>query len=181
MFGDVGDPGSPLIPARAISSSIWPWPTLIPRPRVVRHGPDWDDLLGMWRSTKLFLAHPKAIAAVGRECNKRGLYPDLVEVDGHRVPVWRGCRCSHAARSRSATPRPPRSLAIRTGEQDQGVIGLHQTGLPDEYEPSLNVRFKGIDDQSIISYLISCYYPAAVLVPDAIGILDNVLVARHAD
>ncbi|MEV0295362.1 family 2B encapsulin nanocompartment shell protein [Nocardia sp. NPDC050710] len=142
---------------------------------------DMDELLSMRRSTKLFLAHPKAIAAFGRECSKRGLYPDPVEIDGHRVPAWRGVPIFPCGKIPISGTQTTSILAMRTGEKDQGVIGLHQTGIPDEYEPSLNVRFKGIDDQSIISYLVSCYYSAAVLVPDALGILDNVLVARQAD
>ncbi|MBU3066963.1 cyclic nucleotide-binding domain-containing protein [Nocardia sp. NEAU-G5] len=142
---------------------------------------DMDELLSMRRSTKLFLAHPKAIAAFGRECNKRGLYPDPVEIDGHRVPAWRGVPIFPCGKIPVSDKQTTSILAMRTGEKEQGVIGLHQTGIPDEFEPSLNVRFKGIDDQSIISYLISCYYSAAVLVPDALGILDNVLVARQSD
>lgn len=142
---------------------------------------DFDELLSMRRSTKLFLAHPKAIAAFGRECTKRGLYPDPVEVDGHRVPAWRGVPILPCGKIPISDTQTTSILAMRTGEKDQGVIGLHQTGIPDEYEPSLNVRFKGIDDQSIISYLVSCYYSAAVLVPDALGVLDNVSVARQAD
>ncbi|MGW4740933.1 family 2B encapsulin nanocompartment shell protein [Nocardia xishanensis] len=142
---------------------------------------DMDELLSMRRSTKMFLAHPKAIAAFGRECTKRGIYPDPVDIDGHRAPAWRGVPiypCGKIPVSENGTTS---ILAMRLGEKDQGVIGLHQTGIPDEFEPSLNVRFKGIDDQSIISYLVSCYYSAAVLVPDALGVLDNVLVARQAD
>ncbi len=50
---------------------------------------------------------------------------------------------------------------MRTGEDDQGVVGLHQVGIPDEYEPGLNVRFMGINDQAIMSYLVSCYFSAA--------------------
>jgi hypothetical protein len=142
---------------------------------------DMDELLSMRRSTKLFLAHPKAIAAFGRECSKRGLYPDPVEVDGHRVFAWRGVPIYPCSKIPVSETQTTSILAMRTGEKDQGVIGLHQTGIPDEYEPSLNVRFKGIDDQSIISYLVSCYYSAAVLVPDALGVLDNVQVARQAD
>jgi hypothetical protein len=69
-------------------------------------------------------------------------------------------------------------LAMRTGEQDAGVIGLYQTGLPDEREPGLSVRSRGIDDKGILSYLISTYYSTAILVPDALGILDNVEVHR---
>ena len=72
-------------------------------------------------------------------------------------------------------------LAMRTGEDNQGVIGLHQTGLPDEYEPSLSVRFMGIDEQAIISYLVSAYYSAAVLVPDALGVLENVEMGHFGD
>jgi hypothetical protein len=36
------------------------------------------------------------------------------------------------------------------------------------------VRLRGIDDKGIMSYLVSAYYSAAILVPDALGILDNV-------
>ncbi|MGD0069050.1 MAG: Crp/Fnr family transcriptional regulator, partial [Streptosporangiaceae bacterium] len=68
-------------------------------------------------------------------------------------------------------------IAIRTGEEDQGVVGLHQVGIPDEFEPGLNVRFMGISDQAIMSYLVSCYFSAAVLVPDALGVLENVEVS----
>ncbi|MBL1078065.1 cyclic nucleotide-binding domain-containing protein [Nocardia sp. 2] len=142
---------------------------------------DMDELLSMRRSTKLFLAHPKAIAALMRECSRRGIYPDPVDIDGHRVPAWRGVPIYPCGKIPVSDTQTTSILAMRTGEKDQGVIGLHQTGIPDEYEPSLNVRFKGIDDQSIISYLVSCYYSAAVLVPDALGILDNVLVARQSD
>jgi hypothetical protein len=65
-------------------------------------------------------------------------------------------------------------LLLRAGEEDRGVVGLHQTGIPDEYQPGLSVRFMGIDEQAVISYLVSAYYSAAVLVPDALGVLENV-------
>jgi hypothetical protein len=69
-------------------------------------------------------------------------------------------------------------LAMRTGEDDQGVVGLRQTGLPDEYEPGLSVRFKGIDAKGLLSYLVSTYHSAAVLVPNALGILEDVELGR---
>ncbi len=69
-------------------------------------------------------------------------------------------------------------LCMRTGEDEQGVVGLHQTGLPDEYEPGLSVRFMGIDEKAVMSYLVSAYFSAAVLVPDALGILENVEIGR---
>jgi hypothetical protein len=62
--------------------------------------------------------------------------------------------------------------------EKQGVIGLHQTGIPDEVQPGLNARFMGINEKAITSYLVSAYYSAAVLVPDALGILENVEVGQ---
>jgi hypothetical protein len=135
---------------------------------------DFDELLSMRRSTKFFLAHPQAIAAFGRECTKRGIYPPTVEMDGHTVPSWRGVPILPSGKIPISHTHTTSILAMRTGEQDQGVIGLHQTGLPDEYQPGLNVRFMGISEQAIMSYLVSAYYSAAVLVPDALGILDHV-------
>jgi CRP-like cAMP-binding protein len=139
---------------------------------------DLDELLSMRRGTRCMFAHPKAIAAFGRECNKRGIYFGGIELNGHHLPAWRGVPllpCGKIPVSRQGTSS---IIAMRTGEDDQGVIGLHQTGIPDEIEPGLNVRFMGISEQAIISYLVSTYYSAAVLVPDALGILENVQVTR---
>ena len=71
--------------------------------------------------------------------------------------------------------------AWRLGYESSMVIGLRQTGIPDEYEPGLNVRFMNISDKGIISYLVSAYYSAAILVPDAIGVLENVELGQEAD
>ncbi|WP_327432959.1 family 2B encapsulin nanocompartment shell protein [Streptomyces sp. NBC_01236] len=139
---------------------------------------DLDELLSMRRGTRCMFAHPKAIAAFGRECNKRGIYFGGIELNGHHLPAWRGVPllpCGKIPVSKAGTSS---IIAMRTGEDDQGVIGLYQTGIPDEIEPGLNVRFMGINEQAIISYLVSTYYSAAVLVPDALGILENVEVAR---
>jgi hypothetical protein len=35
----------------------------------------------------------------------------------------------------------------------------------------------GINEQAITSYLVSTYYSAAVLLPDALGVLENVQIA----
>ncbi|MFD6986213.1 hypothetical protein ACFWAX_36870, partial [Streptomyces sp. NPDC059956] len=42
-------------------------------------------------------------------------------------------------------------------------------------------RFMGISEKSIISYLVTTYYSAAILVPDALGVLENVQIARRSD
>jgi hypothetical protein len=46
---------------------------------------DLDNLLSRRRKSRFFLAHPRTIAAFGRECNRRGLYPEGVDVDGHLI------------------------------------------------------------------------------------------------
>ncbi|WP_329167691.1 family 2B encapsulin nanocompartment shell protein [Streptomyces sp. NBC_01267] len=140
---------------------------------------DMDELLSRRRGSKLFLAHPKAIAAFGRECNKRGLVPESVEVGGHHVPAWRGVPIFPSNKIQVSDARTTSIICMRTGENDQGVVGLQQSGIPDEIEPSLSVRFMGIDEKAIISYLVTAYYSAAVLVPDALGVLENVEVSRR--
>jgi hypothetical protein len=147
-----------------------------------RSGPptpdDLDELLAMRRSTKVFLAHPKAIAAFGRECTKRGIYPHSTEVAGGSLPAWRGVPILPCNKIPVTDSRTTSIIAMRTGEDDQGVVGLRQTGIPDEMEPGLNVRFMGVNDMAIMSYLVSTYFSVAVLVPDALGILDHVEVSR---
>jgi CRP-like cAMP-binding protein len=139
---------------------------------------DMDELLSRRRGSKLFLAHPRAIAAFGRECNKRGIYPDSVEIAGNHVPAWRGVPIFPSNKIPISDARTTSIICMRTGETEQGVIGLQQSGIPDEIEPSMSVRFMGIDEQAIISYLVTAYYSAAILVPDALGVLENVEVGR---
>ncbi|MGD3109889.1 family 2B encapsulin nanocompartment shell protein [Streptomyces sp. YGL11-2] len=142
---------------------------------------DMDELLSMRRKTRLFLAHPKAIAAFFRQCNKRGLVPGTANVDGHEVPAWRGVPIFPCGKIPVSGEHTSSIIALRTGEADQGVVGLHQTGLPEEFQPGLNVRFMGIDNAAIIKYLVTAYYSMAILVPDAAGILENVQIGRSAD
>jgi hypothetical protein len=140
---------------------------------------DLDELLSMRRDTRYLFAHPRAIAAFGRECNKRGVYFSGIDVGGHHLPAWRGVPLLPCGKIPVSASRTSSIIAMRTGEDDQGVIGLYQTGIPDELEPGLNVRFMGVNEQAVISYLVSTYFSAAVLVPDAIGILENVEVSRR--
>ncbi|MFC9457250.1 family 2B encapsulin nanocompartment shell protein [Streptomyces sp. NPDC056983] len=139
---------------------------------------DMDELLSRRRGSKLFLAHPRAIAAFGRECNRRGLVPESIDVGGSRIPTWRGVPIFPSNKIPVSDARTTSIICMRTGEEEQGVIGLQQAGIPDEIEPSLSVRFMGISEQAIISYLVTTYYSAAVLVPDALGVLENVEIGR---
>ncbi|MFI7319123.1 family 2B encapsulin nanocompartment shell protein [Streptomyces venezuelae] len=142
---------------------------------------DLDDLLCRRRGTKFFLAHPRTIAAIGWGFNAYGVYPDNVDLGGQQVPAWRGVPILPCNKIPITEDNTSSILAMRTGEDNQGVIGLHQTGLPEEYEPGLSVRFMGMSEQAIISYLVTAYYSAAVLLPDALGVLENVQIGRRRD
>ncbi|WP_248962195.1 family 2B encapsulin nanocompartment shell protein [Sphaerisporangium perillae] len=136
---------------------------------------DLDALLAkVWKEPAFILAHPRAIAAFARECNSRGIYPQSAELHGNRVPAWRGVPILPCNKIPVSEHGLSSIMAMRIGEAAQGVIGLHRTGLPDEYQPGLSVRFMGISEKAIISYLVTTYYSAAVLVPDALGILESV-------
>jgi hypothetical protein len=139
---------------------------------------DLDELLCRRRKTRYFVAHPLAIAAFGRQCSKRGLYPEPVVHEGHRLSAWRGVPLLPCDKIPVSDRGTSSILAMRVGLEDQGVVGLHQPGIPDEREPSLNVRFMGVDETAVLSYLVSAYYSAAILVPDALGVLDNVEIGR---
>ena len=115
---------------------------------------DLDELISkVWKEPSFFLAHPRAIAAFGREATPprrtardcdfiwvsvfdlaRGipLVPtDKLFVDGQKKPK------SQAGKTNI--------LLVRTGESKQGVIGLYQANLPGEQSRGLSVRFMGID------------------------------------
>ena len=157
-----------------------------------RSGPptpdDLDDLLAhVWKEPAFFLAHPRAIAAFGRECTRRGVPPPTVTMFGSPFLTWRGVPLvpsdkllvnrSGASHSAGLT----NILLLRVGEQKQGVVGLHQIGVPGEQIPGLSVRFMGIDNQSTASYLVTLYFSAAVLTEDALGVLENVEVGNYHD
>ena len=72
-------------------------------------------------------------------------------------------------------------LLMRLGEKEQGVIGLHQPGIPDEIAPSLSMRRMGIDTNALASYLLTLYFSAAVLTDDALASLDNVQLDFYHD
>lgn len=147
-----------------------------------RSGPptpdDLDELLCRRRKSRFFLAHPRTIAAFAQQCSRRGVYPTGVEVHGSKVLAWRGVPILPCDKIPITESRTSSILVLRTGQEDQGVIGLHRTGIPDEVEPSLSVRRMDIDEKAITSYLVSAYFSAALLVPDALGILENVEIGR---
>jgi CRP-like cAMP-binding protein len=140
---------------------------------------DMDELLALvHKEPGFFLAHPRAIAAFGQECSRRGVYPQATDVGGNKVPSWRGVPIFPCGKIPVSDTRTTSIMLIRTGAENQGVVGLHQTGIPDEVQPSLNVRFMGINEKAVMQYLVSAYYSVAVLVPDAMAILESVEIGR---
>jgi hypothetical protein len=150
-----------------------------------RNGPptpdDLDELITrVWKEPAFFLAHPKAIAAFGRECTRRGVPPPTVTLFGSPFITWRGLPlvpCDKLYVEDNKT----NILLLRTGEKKQGVVGLFQPGVPGEVAPSLSVRFMGINRKAIASYLISLYCSVAVLTHDALAVLENVTVDHYHD
>ena len=141
---------------------------------------DLDELLAkVWKEPAFFLAHPRAIAAFGRECTRRGVPPPTVTLFGNPFLTWRGIPLVPSDKIPLTGKKGSEKssiLLLRTGEAKQGVVGLFQSGLPGEQAPGLSVRFMGIDATTIASYLVSLYCSAAVLTEDALGVLENVEV-----
>jgi hypothetical protein len=143
---------------------------------------DLDELLArVWKEPAFFLAHPRAIAAFGRECTRRGVPPPTVTLFGSQFLTWRGVPLVPSDKLGIDETNKTNILLLRTGEKRQGVVGLFQPGLPGEQTPGLSVRLMGIDRNSIASYLISLYCSAAVLTEDALGVLENVEVHHYHD
>jgi Phage capsid-like protein len=148
---------------------------------------DLDELLAkVWKEPSFFLAHPRAIAAFGRECTLRGVPPPTVTLFGSPFLTWRGVPIFPTEKLHVDNTAKPKShtgktniLLLRVGEKKQGVVGLFQPGLPGEQTPGLSVRFMGINTKAIASYLISLYCSVAVLTEDAIGLLEDVEVGNY--
>ena len=150
---------------------------------------DLDELLALvWKKPAFFLAHPKAIAAFERECTWRGVPPVTTSLFGTPVILWRGVpiipcdKLEMKSRYQSNQWFGTTSiLLLRVGEADQGVVGLHQAGIPGEIMPSLSARLMGLDSLGVASYLLTLYFSCAVLTDDALAVLENVEVGYYHD
>lgn len=142
---------------------------------------DFDELITkVWKEPGFFLLHPSAIAAFGRECTRRGTNPPTVSLFGSQFLTWRGLPLIPSNKVPIVDGKS-KILLLRTGESRQGVVGLFQPGLPGEQTPGLSVRFMGINNKAIASYLVSLYCSLAVLVDDAIAVLDDVEIGKYYD
>jgi hypothetical protein len=160
------------------------------QPRYGRPMPDdLDELLTkVWKDPSFFLAHPRAIAAFARECTRRGVPPATVNLAGGNFIAWRGVPIIptdklfvDGLKNPKAKTGKTNILLVRTGEAKRGVIGLYQTGVPNEQSRGLSVRFRGVDDDGVASYLLSVYCSAAILADDALAVLEDVEVGDYYD
>jgi hypothetical protein len=148
-----------------------------------RKGPptpdDLDELIAtVWKEPAFFLAHPRAIAAFGRECTRRGVPPPTMTMFGSPFLTWRGLPLVPSDKVRIKDNKSE-ILLMRVGERKRGVVGLFQPGLPGEVNPSLSVRMMHIDQAGTAKYLISLYCSVAVLTHDALGCLEGVAIDNY--
>ena len=150
---------------------------------------DLDELISkVWKEPAFFLAHPRAVAAFQRECTRRGVPPATTSLFGGAFILWRGIPIVPTDKLFVDGLKNPKSksgktniLLVRTGEAKRGVIGLYQTGLQNEQGRGLSVRFRGVDNKGLASYLLSLYCSAAILSEDAIAVLEDVEVGNYYD
>ena len=141
---------------------------------------DLDELITrVWKEPAFFLAHPRAIAAFGRECTRRGVPPPTVTLFGSQFITWRGLPLVPSDKLPIDENGRSKILLLRTGEKRQGVVGLFQPGIPGEVAPSLSVRFMGINRSAVASYLISLYCSTAILTHDALAVLEDVELGKY--
>lgn len=141
---------------------------------------DLDELLTLvWKKPAFFLAHPKVIAAFGREATRRGVPPVVVHLFGSPFITWRGVPLIPSNKLPISDDGVTSLLLLRVGEGEQGVVGLQKAGVTGEVEPGLSVRYMGTNENSIASHLVTRYFSAAVLTEDAIAVLESVSVNNY--
>ncbi|MBP5605897.1 MAG: hypothetical protein J6X60_10205, partial [Ruminiclostridium sp.] len=123
-----------------------------------------------------------------RDCTKRAVPPTTTNIPGGTFILWRVLPIIPTHKLRVDGVKEPQGksgktniLLVRTGEAKRGVIGLYQRNLKNEQGRGLAVRFRGIDDKGVASYLLSLYCSAAILSDDAIAVLEDVEVGEYYD
>ncbi|MDB6080267.1 MAG: srpI [Akkermansiaceae bacterium] len=148
-----------------------------------RKGPptpdDLDELISLvWKKPAFFLAHPKAIAAFGREATRRGVPPPTITLFGSPFLTWRGIPLIPSDKL-PINDGKTSILLLRVGEKQRGVVGLQKAGVAGEIEPGLSVRYMSTDVNSIASHLVTRYFSVAKLGEDAIARLDDVSIGNY--
>lgn len=89
---------------------------------------DLDELIArVWKEPSFFLANPRAIAAFGRECTRRGVPPATVNLFGSQFMTWRGIPLVPSDKL-AIKAEKTNILLLRTGEKKQGSSRPVPTG-----------------------------------------------------
>jgi hypothetical protein len=148
-----------------------------------------DDLLGLaWKRPDCYCMHPTALAAFRKSATEQGLTLEAVEIFGCAFTAWRGVpifptdklrlvnRAEPAARGgrrRAAGSEQAVStdiLLLRMGLDKQGVVLLYAADVEtDPSLPHISVRFMGLTDNAVESYLLTLYTAVAVLSSGALA------------
>ena len=156
--------------------------SVVPKQRIkTRTGPptpdDLDELITLvWKKPGFFLAHPKAIAAFGREATRRGVPPPTITIFGSPFITWRGIPLIPSDKLAIGEDNTTTILLLRVGEKQRGVVGLQKAGVTGEIEPGLSVRYMGTNKKSKALHLVTRYFSIAALDEDAVARLDGVSV-----
>ena len=116
-------------------------PPAHPHPLAARPRPDdLDELLTLvWKKPAFFVAHPRAIAAFGREATRRGVPPVVIHLFGSPFLTWRGVPIVPSDKlpidiDPVTGAQTTSILLLRVGEGEQGVVGLQKSGVTGEIE-----------------------------------------------
>lgn len=127
----------------------------------------------MWKEPNVFVAHPRAIAAFGRECTRRRIVLQTAPLFNCRFVTWQGLPIIPSDKLGTDSDRSS-ILLLRMGEHRQGVVGLYQPNLPHERGKGLSVRFMHINRKAIASYLLTLYCSTVILTDHAVAVLEDV-------
>ena len=99
---------------------------------------DLDELLTkVWKEPSFFLAHPRTIAAFGRECTFRGVPPPTVTLFGSPFLTWRGIPLipTDKIHVRAPTTRP-RSCCCVSGNESRDASDCFSPDLQAKRAPA---------------------------------------------
>ena len=142
---------------------------------------DLDELITkVWKEPAFFLAHPRAIAAFGRECTRRGVPPPTVTLFGSPFITWRGLPIIPSDKLRGGRRRTrPTSCCCAPARRSAASSGCFSRACPARSARACRCACMGINQRGAASYLVSLYCSAAVLTDDALGVLENVEVGKY--
>src|SRR5439155_10398045 len=83
---------------------------------------DLDELIAkVWKEPAFFVAHPRAIAAFGRECTRRGVPPPTLNLFGAQFMTWRGLPLVPSDKIPVKANKTD-ILLLRVGERKRGCV-----------------------------------------------------------